>query len=286
MTTVAQRADDVLLRLPTSYGQVVARSLGAGPLVLALHGGLGLAHDYLVPGLAPLAEAGYRIVLPDLPGNGRSRPVPAYPDMDGYADVCVELLDLLGVDRAVLLGHSYGGFIALQAALAHPARVAGLVLVGSSAAMDHWSAIHAALDARTDLGPDVLRGFRGEPFRDSDDYAAWLALALPLYLPAGADPAVVTPLPLDQVDLAVMQHGAAVMARWDVRPRLPEVQCPALVVTGRDDVLMAAAHDALVRGLPRAAAWCPASTGHFPFDERRAEFTSTVLGWLRDEAGW
>lgn len=278
--------EGVLLRVPTRYGDVVARRLGEGPLVLALHGGLGLAHDYLLPSMTALAASGYGVVLPDHPGNGRSRPVTSYPDMDGYADACVALMDEVAADRAVLLGHSYGGFIALQTALSHPGRVAGLVLVGTGPAMRHWDRIHAALKARTDLTPQILRGFNGVPFPDEEEFRSWLRGALPLYLPPGADATVVTPLPFDQVDLAALNHGGSLMATWDVRPRLGEIRCPAFVVTGQDDVLMSSVYGQLAAGLPRANAWFPAGTGHFPFDERREEFLDRVLRWLHEEVHW
>lgn len=278
--------EDVLLRVPTRYGDVVARRIGDGPLVLALHGGLGLAHDYLVPSMTVLADTGYGVLLPDHLGNGRSRPVTSYPDMDGYADACVALMDEVAAERAVLLGHSYGGFIALQTALSHPGRVAGLVLVGTAPAMRHWDRVHAALEGRTDLTPQIVRGFNGVPFRDDEEFRSWLRCAVPLYLPRGADPTVVTALPLDQVDLAALNHGGGLMEAWDVRPRLGEIRCPALVVTGQDDVLMASVHGQLVAGLPRARAWFPADTGHFPFDERREQFFDQMRTWLREEVHW
>ena len=254
--------------------------------MLALHGGLGLSHDYLVPAARDLADAaGACLVLPDLPGNGRSRPA-AYPDMDGYADSCIAVLDALGASRAVLLGHSYGGFVALQTALRHPERVAGLVLIGTSAAMDHWDAIHDRLRSRPDLPPRALRGLSGKPFVDSADYAAWLRDALPLYLPVGATPDAVTPLRLDLVDLDVMQHGARLQAAWDVRHRLAEIDLPALVVTGQDDVLMEPVRDVLASGLRHAQTWFPERTGHFPHDERRAEFVARATTWLREGVGW
>lgn len=274
------------LQVPFAGMDVVARRLGSGPVVLALHGGLGLSHDYLVPAAQDLADAaGTCVVLPDLPGNGRSRPA-AYPDMDGYADSCIAVLDALDAPNAVLLGHSYGGFVALQTALRHRARVAGLVLLATSAAMDHWDAIHARLRSRADLPSCARRGFEAEPFVDSADYAAWLRDALPLYLPAGVASDVVTPLRLDLVDLDVMQHGARLQAAWDVRHRLAEIDLPALVVTGQDDVLMAPVHDVLASGLRHARSWFPGRTGHFPHDERRAEFVARTTSWLREEVGW
>ncbi|HEX7592810.1 MAG TPA: alpha/beta fold hydrolase, partial [Anaerolineae bacterium] len=73
-----------------------------------------------------------RTVALDLPGHGRS-PLPGRNSIDAYCDIVLGLLDALGFDRAVIVGHSMGGGIAQTLALAHPDRVAGLGLVGTGA---------------------------------------------------------------------------------------------------------------------------------------------------------
>jgi pimeloyl-ACP methyl ester carboxylesterase len=77
--------------------------------------------------MAPLAEAGYWVVSLDMPGWGRSvaqRPF----DNDDYVAVIIAILDKLGVETAVLLGKSWGGGIALEAALQYPERISHLIL--------------------------------------------------------------------------------------------------------------------------------------------------------------
>ncbi len=68
----------------------------------------------------------------DLPGHGQSTG-PGYDSIQAYADWLVAFLDAAGLDQIVLAGHSMGGAIALQAALQHPGRVAGLVLIATGA---------------------------------------------------------------------------------------------------------------------------------------------------------
>jgi pimeloyl-ACP methyl ester carboxylesterase len=75
----------------------------------------------------------YRVVAPDLRGHGDSeKPVGAYPIGTFVGDL-LRLLDTLGIDRAVIAGHSMGGRVAMSFALEHPGRVRGLVLAGTSA---------------------------------------------------------------------------------------------------------------------------------------------------------
>src|SRR5437763_35214 len=97
---------------------------GSGPAVVLLHAGV-LDRRMWAAHLEPLAAAGYRAIAPDLPGFGDA-PVPAaYTE---WLDV-LETLDTLGVERAVLVGNSFGGAMALRVAAVAPERVRGLVLV-------------------------------------------------------------------------------------------------------------------------------------------------------------
>lgn len=100
---------------------------GSGPAVLLLHAGVA---DRRMWGehLEPLAAAGYRAVAVDLPGFGDA------PVSDGlqapWVDV-TDTLDALGIGRAALVGNSFGGGVALRAAVAAPERVCGLMLVSA-----------------------------------------------------------------------------------------------------------------------------------------------------------
>lgn len=102
---------------------------GRGPAVVLLHGQPGTGSDWqwVVPFLSP----DFTVVVPDRPGYGcTGGPATGFA---GNAAAVVALLDRLGIERAVLVGHSWAGGVALEAAVAHPARVAGLVLVSSVA---------------------------------------------------------------------------------------------------------------------------------------------------------
>jgi pimeloyl-ACP methyl ester carboxylesterase len=83
-------------------------------------------------GMGPLAEAGWSIAAPDMPGYGESPVVAADQyEIPRLAELVVALADALGWDRFVLGGHSWGGAIAVHLAAAHPERVRALVLVDS-----------------------------------------------------------------------------------------------------------------------------------------------------------
>lgn len=97
-----------------------------------------LVHGHIVSGryMMPLARAlahRHRILLPDLPGYGRSGKPRHAPDLPDLADALVELLDAEGIDRAALVGNSYGCQIIVEACLRHPERVRAAILQGPTA---------------------------------------------------------------------------------------------------------------------------------------------------------
>lgn len=105
----------------------------AGRAVVLLHGMKFQAETWRELGtLAQLADQGLRVLAVDMPGFGRS---PAHPLPPG--EVVHRLLDKLDIDRAVLVGPSMGGRIALEYAIGHPERLAGLVLVGAVGVADN-----------------------------------------------------------------------------------------------------------------------------------------------------
>jgi len=88
------------------------RDLGSGPPVVFLHPGPGLDGSVFLPGAQRVADAGYRVLLVDLPGSGRS---PAADwTLAGYAEAVKDFVNELGLQDWTLLGHSFGGYVAMQ----------------------------------------------------------------------------------------------------------------------------------------------------------------------------
>jgi pimeloyl-ACP methyl ester carboxylesterase len=98
---------------------------GRGPAVVLVHAGVA-DRAMWSDQLEPIAREGFRVLAPDLPGFGDAPPVTGPPFMDVLAT-----MDARGIERATLVGNSFGGFIALCAAVTAPERVDGLVLVSA-----------------------------------------------------------------------------------------------------------------------------------------------------------
>lgn len=105
--------------------------MGAGPPVVLLHG---FTESGAVFRPVRPALTGYRLLCPDLPGHGHSTLAPGYTRLEDYASWLHRLLEVLGIEAPVLIGHSMGGYVALAYAEAYP--VSGLALWHSTAYAD------------------------------------------------------------------------------------------------------------------------------------------------------
>lgn len=123
-------SNDTRTRFVTVHGhQRAYRLAGSGPALLLLHG-IGDSSRSWVPLMGDLAER-FTVVAPDLLGHGESAKPRADYSLAAYSNGMRDLLDVVGIDTATVVGHSLGGGIAAQLAYQHPTRVERLVLVSS-----------------------------------------------------------------------------------------------------------------------------------------------------------
>lgn len=267
-------------RIPVRDTELFVTVEGQGPPVLVMHGGLGVDHTCLHPWLDPLGDSA-TLIYYDHRGNGRSaRPPLDDVDHSTWVEDADALRAALGHERVVVLGHSYGGFLALRYALAHPDRVRGLILVGTAAVMEHWDAVHANLAARQ-ATPQQLRAFEDRPFEDDADFSSTLGALLPLYFHRPQDD-VLAQLRGMTTSVEASMAGGRCMADYDVRGELSRIEVPTLVLAGRHDVIMpvAATAEPLAAGLPDAELVVFEDSGHFPYIEQAAMFGDVVRAWL------
>jgi proline iminopeptidase len=252
--------------------------IGSGPPLLVMHGGLGLDHSYFRPWLDPLG-ADAELIYYDHRANGRSRAVVESLTMEQLAADADALLGHLGIDRAAVLGHSYGGYTALQLALSFPDRVSHLVLCDTAAAGPDWDrAMERA--ARLGASEEVLEQ-AAQGFADEAGVRDWLELMTPAYFPH-SDPGVGGRVFADvRIDLAADQRGTELLGSFDAGPRLDEIRAPTLVVAGRDDFLYPPEDQEKLRaGIPGAALVLIEGSGHLPFVETQELFLEALRAFL------
>ena len=127
------------------------------PAIVLVHGA---QNDHSVWGLQSryLAHHGHAVLVPDLPGHGRSAG-PALTSVEAMADWLLALLDAAGVQRAILGGHSMGSLIALEAAHRAPAKAAGLALLGTAYPMKVSDALLETSRSNEEAAIDMVNIF-------------------------------------------------------------------------------------------------------------------------------
>lgn len=261
---------------------------GAGPAVVMLHGG--------GPGASGVTNYSrnidalsqrYRVIVPDMPGYGRSVKGIDKSDPFGYlGDAIRGLLDELGIDTAHLVGNSYGGAAALRLALDTPHRVGKLVLMGpggiGTTRMLPTAGLNSLLSYYGGAGPsrDKLAAFiRNYLVYDADSVPDEL---IDVRYRASIDPEVVADPPLTRPS-----GPMAVRTLWRMDltrdSRLATLQTPTLVLWGRDDkVNRPAGGPILLNAMPNAELVMTSRTGHWLQWERAELFNRIVSEFLSD----
>ena len=204
----------------------------AKPTLVLLHGGPGFDHTSFKPLFSELADIA-QIVYVDHRGHGRSDRCP--PDqwtLDTFADDVVRLCDALGIVKPIVLGQSFGGFVAQRYLARHPAHPAKVILSSTS----HHGDLERKLAMFEKLGGadarDAARVFWTTP--DAGTWAHYRALCLSLYNQTPpADPQAAGRTHFNEEILFSFVDGEKKM--MDLLPGLAVVQCPVLVMAGRFD---------------------------------------------------
>jgi pimeloyl-ACP methyl ester carboxylesterase len=271
---VSGRAPHNVITLSAGAHRLRAVRAGSGPAVLLLHG-YGeslLSWRSTLDRLAREAD----VLAIDLPGFGlSSKPALGYSTVD-YARAVVAALDDAGMERAVVVGHSLGGAVALAAAVLYPDRVAGLVLLAPAVAIPWFlDATSAQADSRVAVRRAVARYERLRLRFGGVHDPAWLAesdTAL-AYDPAD-DPAYGVAL-------------EAVLREFDFAYLSPElagrVRAPALVLWGEyDPIIPRSVGVALATALPGAGFEALSRSWHRPHVERPEEVAERIARFLRE----
>lgn len=259
---------------------------GTGPAVVMLHGGGPGASGVSNYSRNIDALAGkYRVIVPDMPGYGRSVKTLDHSDpFGGLADAIRGLLDVLDIGTAHLIGNSYGGAAALRLALDTPTRVGKLVLMGPGG-------IGTTRGLPTEGLNNLLGYYGGDgPSRDKLEkfvrtYLVYDGASVPdelidLRYQASIAPEVVANPPLRRPS-----GPTALRTLWRMDltrdSRLKKLQTPTLVLWGRDDkVNRPSGGPLLLNSMPNAELVMTSRTGHWMQWERADLFNRLVLEFL------
>lgn len=240
-----------------------------GPLLLCLHG-IGSSSAAFAPQFGELARY-VRLLAWDAPGYAASADPSAPLDLDGYADTAAALIRARG-GGAHILGASWGGVIGLRLAIRHPDVVHSLIVAGSSPGSGTDPERAAGMRQRAaelgESGPETFAERRGPR----------------LVSPAAPSALVqrVTSTMAGAVRMPGYGYAAESMASTDLRPELPGITAPVLVLCGdQDRVTGPEASQPIAGAVHRSAYVIVNGAGHAVNQEQPAAFNAWVLSHLR-----
>lgn len=268
--------------------------MGQGNPLVLMHGGPSLDYTTLLP-LEPLSDQ-FSLIFYDHRCNGHSEGVEVTSmTMDNLTADADALRQRLGFEQWAVLGHSFGGNVALEYALRYPQSLSHLILMNTGA--DQWWVNHNAMDILAKRGYNAStveaarRFFNGQV--SSEEYlptvmklagaysyhsSIWYHPTLmSLALKVGLGP------PMKMRPEALIFGYSQTLMGWTVMDRLSEIQVPALVLAGRYDFLFPPEHQAILADrMPNARLELIECAGHNPQMERPAVVIDAIRRFMKE----
>ncbi|WP_028661051.1 alpha/beta fold hydrolase [Nocardioides insulae] len=258
--------------------------LGTAPVLLLLHG-LACDHTTWDPVIGQLAET-YTVIAPDLLGHGLSDKPRADYTVAGYANGMRDLITLLGVSKVTVVGHSFGGGVAMQFAYQFPERTERLMLVDPGGlgrevtafiraiSLPGWQHVLAGLTLPgvRQVNVAALRALAHLPGAQTRDIAE-IAAIVESWRDPRARRAIV------HLVRAVIDWRGQIISMRD-RAYLTE-EMPVYVVWGAQDHVVPASHAGVAARLaPHARVTVMDDAGHFPHKDHPAAFVQLMQEWM------
>lgn len=254
---------------------------GSGPAIVMLHGsGPGVTGWSNFSENFPVLAEQFTVVIPDMPGFGRS-PLPdldrVYPEV--AAEAIIGLMDELGIDNAHLVGNSMGGYVATMMALEHPDRVNRMALMGPGGlAVNLYS-------PQPSEGAKALHGFFANPSNEA--MAAWVDTMVgnvdvvnPQMIQERTERALQPGVIETTVKIfgSLREHAGKHTPPW---ARAASLTTPTLLIWGRDDRMLPYEQSVFAfRQLPNAELHVFSNCGHWAQIERKDEFERLVTEYF------
>ena len=245
--------------------ETYCRLEGQGDPIVLLHGWRTSSQS--LSAIAVSLANGFRVLVIDLPGFGWSQAPPVAWGTGDYVAHVERLMDEFAITRASLVGHSFGGRIAISMSAGHPARVSRLVLVASAGIR---SPRGIGYYVRVGIAKTVRRFF-----------------SLPVWGRGGERIIAKVYGRIGSRDFRVAGQMRPTLVRVvneDLTPLLPKVEAPTLILWGdQDQEVPRSAMDTMAARIPGARLVVFDGAGHFPFLDAPGEFARTLISFLQEE---
>ncbi|MHA1619191.1 MAG: alpha/beta fold hydrolase [Promethearchaeota archaeon] len=263
--------------------EIFYEGFGSGPPFLVMHGGLGVDHSYFRPALDPLGNF-IKLIYYDHRGHGCSgRPPIETITFEQLADDADALREKLGIEKIGIIGHSAGGYVALNYAIRHPKTISHLILMDTGPASGNEEEIVANVQRKKPT-PEMLEVFAGETASTAEGLREQLKILQPLYFhtyTAAMEKKAITCFENMVLIPEINQHQDSLLEKYDVSLNLKDIRVRTLILVGDDDFICPPSqarrmHD----NIPNSELHIFEKCGHYPFWERPDEFYSAIRDWI------
>ncbi len=283
--------------IPVENAGLYVREIGQGPPVVILHGGPDFDHNYLLPEMDRLSGA-FRLIYYDQRGRGKSAGNVQPEDVS----IASEIEDLerlrvyFGLESVAVLGHSWGGLLAMEYAIRHPQRLSRLILMNTAPASRRdylrfrQDRLERAADdmARLKALASTARYQQGDLEADAEYYRIHYRAALrqPEHIER-----VVKRLRLGFTQDGIRKARAIedrlmsetwLASEYDLLPGLERLRIPTLVIHGEDDFVPVDCAAHIAQAIPGARFVLLRDCGHFSYLERPEEVRKEIADFFHD----
>ncbi len=272
-------------------GEIFATRRGSGPPALYLHGGPGIGAEYMV-GVVEVLDGLVDGVLPQQRGLAPST-LEGPRDVETHVADTIAVLDHLEWARAWLIGHAWGAHLAMHLAVAHPERVAGMILMETLGAVPDGGSTELVENLVARLTPEEranLDELMARQAAGDDDGALMTKIQMALwpsysYKHGNVLPPVSMRLehPLDDGGPDTLASIQRHFETGTLERGLPHLRVPALLIHGEGDPLPLHATEQTAALIPGAQVRIVDRAGHYPWIERANEVRSIVEGFLTEQ---
>lgn len=279
--------------IPVRDGKIFYQKKGQGTPLLIVHGGPGMNSSYFMPYMDELAKD-HEIIFYDQRGSGKSLETPLdanHINIGQFVEDMDRVRNHLGFEKVVVMGHSWGGLLALEYGVHHPNHVSALVLVDTAPA-DHTGQ-KAFLDVLTKriepLGDEVKPIFSPEEMAKLDE-AEIQRLYLKVFSIYLMNPEDINKVNLEITKASAISGGKVLgemtKSYWlaphvDLFPRLKTLKIPTLVVQGENDLIPLWTAQVIKYAVPHSEIVILKNCGHCPFVEVPDLFFPEVRKFLQ-----
>lgn len=269
--------------------KLFTKSAGSGIPLLIIHGGPGLSHDYLEPQLIELLANNYKLIFFDQRASGRSSGVEdtAQITMTQFVDDFESIRKHLGINKINVLGHSFGGLLAMFYASTYPNALDKIILLDSSPASwePYFPMIDLAISERaTDADKEELRKIRLlRPNIQPPTMERYFKI---YFRPFFNNSQLTEDLSLGVTEQWVSNYMVTYprimksLGKHDILDKLSSINASTLVIHGEDSVIPVGSAQTISNRIPNCRLIILKGVGHFPYIEAPEEFANAVKAFI------